>query len=95
MKTWVKGGLIGFLIIFAGLWIFALATSSPINPNIRNGWGCPNPVHRLDGCSFLEFSFLSLFFIIPLSLIGSIFGILIVLTNEGRKKINKKYGKIK
>lgn len=51
MKPWAKGGLVGFLVAFVGLWIILLSIGSD-----ANGWKCMT----LDGpiyCSFTSFSF--------------------------------------
>jgi hypothetical protein len=50
MKPTIKGGLIGFIILFIGLWIFLLVTGHD-----QNGWKCVS-VERPYYCEFLEFA---------------------------------------
>lgn len=70
MKSWVKGGLIGFVIFFVGLWIFLLATGHD-----PEGWRCAS-VGDAFYCSFSSFisSYVHWGFVIFFSFVGFVGG---------------------
>jgi len=72
MKDLVKGGLIGFILFFIGLWIFLFATGSDVN-----GWKCA-AVSEPYYCTFSTFisSPIHWGFVIFFSLVGLIGGVI-------------------
>ncbi|HLC78630.1 MAG TPA: hypothetical protein VJH92_05900 [Candidatus Nanoarchaeia archaeon] len=95
MKNWLKGGLIGFILFFIGLWAFMLLTGHE-----TEGWKCTT-IEGAKYCSFGEFfsSGLHWGFVIFFSLIGFAGGAIdIVLFNRiiynTNLKIQQKYLKI-
>lgn len=70
MKLWVKGGIIGFIIFFVGLWSFLL-----IGGHTDEGWKCTT-LEEPKYCSFSEFIFSGIHwgFVIFFSILGLIGG---------------------
>jgi len=86
MKDWAKGGLIGFIVAFVGLWIILLIIGSD-----PNGWKCVY-LSGADYCSFFEFasSMLHWGFILFFSWVGFFGGVIDVriINKILSKKIN-------
>ena len=72
MKLWAKGGLIGFIVVFIGLWILLLATGHD-----SGGWKCTT-INGGEYCSFLHFVFspIHIAFVLFFSWVGFLGGVI-------------------
>jgi hypothetical protein len=83
MKDWVKGGIIGFLLVFVGLWIFLI-----VNGHEAEGWRCTGP-DGLFYCDFAEFmsSLVHWIFVVFFSWVGFVGGAIdVIAINKAIKK---------
>ena len=72
MKSWVKGGLIGFIVAFVGLWIILFASG-----NDPEGWKCTT-LGGAEFCTFTQFLFspIHIVFVLVFSWIGFFGGVI-------------------
>ena len=91
MKAWAKGALIGFFVVFVGLWILLF-----IAGHDQNGWKCTYITGKPSYCDFVNFIFAptNIAFVLFFSWVGFFGGIIDVKIINKIIKQQSDYSKI-